>query len=109
MQNVVPSSGLARRSWNLLYGAGFVLLVVHSVHSASIGHPNPMLWVWLALTLFFLFLNTGPTNTAPEPQNLMAVELMVMQKLISVPANRTRISALPASQVPSVVATAPSS
>jgi hypothetical protein len=27
MQNVVPSSGLARRSWNLLYAAGLVLLL----------------------------------------------------------------------------------
>ncbi|MCU0511093.1 MAG: NERD domain-containing protein [Anaerolineae bacterium] len=27
MQNVVPSSGLARRSWNVLYGAGLLLLI----------------------------------------------------------------------------------
>jgi MFS family permease len=48
----------------ILISAVFVLMVVHSVHSASAGHPNPVLWVWLALALFFLFLNTGPTNTA---------------------------------------------
>src|SRR5687768_14907804 len=40
----------------ILIAAGFVLLVVHAAHTAAPGKPNPMLWVWLTLTLFFLFL-----------------------------------------------------
>ncbi len=39
----------------MIVGFPFMLLTLHS--------PFPMIWVWLFLTCFCLFFNTGPTNT----------------------------------------------
>jgi MFS transporter, Spinster family, sphingosine-1-phosphate transporter len=39
----------------MLLGTLFIVLMMHT--------PFPMAWVWLFLAVFFLFLNTGPSNT----------------------------------------------
>ncbi|HYE17296.1 MAG TPA: MFS transporter [Tepidisphaeraceae bacterium] len=39
----------------ILLSALFIVLMIHT--------PFPTAWVWLTLAVFFLFLNTGPSNT----------------------------------------------
>ncbi|HSI37208.1 MAG TPA: MFS transporter [Tepidisphaeraceae bacterium] len=39
----------------ILLSALFIVLMIHT--------PFPAAWVWLTLAVFFLFLNTGPSNT----------------------------------------------
>lgn len=39
----------------MIVGFPFMLLTLHS--------PFPTIWIWLSLTCFCLFFNTGPTNT----------------------------------------------
>jgi MFS family permease len=47
----------------MLLSAGFMLLMVHSSFVKTPGGGTAMGWIWLSLGVFFLFLNTGPTNT----------------------------------------------
>jgi MFS family permease len=50
----------------LVSGAGIVvsaLFIVLMMRSADAEPASPLLWVWIALAVFFLFLNTGPSNT----------------------------------------------
>jgi MFS transporter, Spinster family, sphingosine-1-phosphate transporter len=44
----------------IVVSAFFVVLMMRSTDA----HPaSPFLWVWISLAVFFLFLNTGPSNT----------------------------------------------
>jgi MFS family permease len=43
----------------IVVSAGFIVLMMRTADAG----PSPLLWVWIALAVFFLFLNTGPSNT----------------------------------------------
>jgi MFS family permease len=43
----------------IVVSAGFVVLMMRAADTGS----SSLLWVWIALAVFFLFLNTGPSNT----------------------------------------------
>jgi MFS family permease len=43
----------------IVVSAGFIVLMMRAADTGS----SPLLWVWIALAVFFLFLNTGPSNT----------------------------------------------
>src|SRR5205823_11190616 len=46
-----------------LVSAIFIVLMVRSTDTAHGGAASPFLWLWIFLAVFFLFLNTGPSNT----------------------------------------------
>lgn len=64
----------------ILLSAGFIALMVRT--------PFPMAWVWLSLGVFFLFLNTGPSNailanvtTQANRANAFAMNILIIHAL----------------------------
>ena len=51
----IPGSYFLISGLGMLAGFPFMLLMLHALF--------PMVWVWLFITVFCLFFNTGPTNT----------------------------------------------
>src|SRR5437868_12503429 len=47
----------------ILVSALFIVLMVRSTDTGHGAAPSPFLWLWIFLAVFFLFLNTGPSNT----------------------------------------------
>jgi hypothetical protein len=45
----------------IVTSAGFIVLMMQAADARP--SPSPLLGVWIALAVFFLFLNTGPSNT----------------------------------------------
>jgi sugar phosphate permease len=54
-RRVTPGSYFYVSAAGIAISAAFIVLMIHT--------PFPLAWVWLFMAVFFLFLNTGPSNT----------------------------------------------
>jgi MFS transporter, Spinster family, sphingosine-1-phosphate transporter len=69
----------------IVVSAVFVVLMMRSADARP---ASPLLWVWIALAVFFLFVNTGPSNTIlanvtapPVRANAFALNILVIHAL----------------------------